>query len=365
MVKLSKSSLLYGAKGKIAGQTVYTDGGETIMRKGDTNAKDANTLSQRVQRVIMKTVAKNYQTMKALADHSFEGYAIGRDCMNRFRHVNSRKMRMRAAEIQAAGGSLYDYYNFLPLGSEEFQPAAVILAEGTLPKVQGMIAGEKGAFALSANTYKALIDQYNLQRGDQLTFVTVESDEGYMTFNYARVILDPRETDGDVAPLTTAFIESSAVVKPSARNKGAFASLSYEDSKVKFSLGSGTVVACGIIVSRKFEGQWYRSFCQLVLSETNLGSAKTSLMAAAEETSASVDIDVESEQFLNNAGTSASPSPSEGGESNGGGSSSGSGSNTGGSGTNTAGGGTNTGGGGTNTGGGDNGDDDGPSTEGN
>ncbi|MBR0274120.1 MAG: hypothetical protein IJQ59_08555 [Bacteroidaceae bacterium] len=66
----------------------------------------------------------------------------------------------------------------------------------------------------------------------------------------------------------------------------------------------GDVVAAGIIVSRKDRsGGWFRSNCQLVLNEAGLGSDLCSLSEAVEKSYATADIDMESEFYLNNAGT--------------------------------------------------------------
>ena len=64
------------------------------------------------------------------------------------------------------------------------------------------------------------------------------------------------------------------------------------------------MVAAGIIVSRKDKsGGWFRSNCQLVLNEAGLGSDLCSLAEAVDKSYATYDIDMESEFYLNNAGS--------------------------------------------------------------
>lgn len=293
-------NLQSGYKGKLDGQ-VYFKGadGSTIVRK-ITTPKNPKTLPQRVQRVITKTVGDNYKVMKAICDHSFEGKTMGFECANRFRSLNATRMRERAAYLQEQGVSLYQYYNFAPIGSTTFHPAAVFIAEGSLKQVYPSITGANALVAATANTYGDVINALGAQRGDQMTFVTVEkSANGDYTFQYVRVILDPRNENG-AAPLSTPFIDSNAINCPNSRNKGNFAALAW-DGGIKFKLTSGTVVAVGIIMSRKSESKWLRSNCQLVLSEENIGADLVSLMGAA-ESAGTVQIDVESEQYLNNAG---------------------------------------------------------------
>ncbi len=74
---------------------------------------------------------------------------------------------------------------------------------------------------------------------------------------------------------------------------------------VNFVLGhGGIVVAAGIIVRRKDRsGGWFRSNCQLVLNEAGLGSDLCSLMQAVDTSYMTHEIDLESEFYLNNAGT--------------------------------------------------------------
>lgn len=290
-----------GYVGKL-GTNVYFKGpdGKTVVREL-VIPKNPKTLAQRVQRVITKTVGDNYKVMKAIADHSFEGKSMGAKCANRFRSLNAIRMRERANYLQQQGVSLYSYNNFEKIGETKFKPAAVFISEGSLKQVTAIISGVAGKVVVAENTYASVIAALGAQRGDQMTFVTVEKDAaGDYTFNYARVILDPRNENG-AAALSVPFIEGTAINCPNSRNKGSFAALSF-DGGINYRLTAGTVVAAGIIMSRKSDSKWLRSTCQLTLSEANIGSDLCSLMAAAESTGA-VELDVDSEQYLNNAGT--------------------------------------------------------------
>lgn len=294
-------NLQSGYKGKLDGQTYYKGaGGKTVVRK-ITTPKNPKTLAQRIQRVITKTVGDNYKVMRALADHSFEGRTMGFECANRFRSLNATRIRERAAYLQGQGISLYEYFNFEPIGSTSFAPAAVFISEGSLKQVFPVISGALGKVMASANTYAGVISALGAQRGDQVTFVTVEKSlDGHFSFNYVRVILDPRNSDG-AAPLSSEFITNNAINCPNTRNQGNFNTLSFADGGINFKLTDGTVVAVGIIVSRKADNKWLYSTSQLVLSEGNMGNALCSLMEAAESTGVTA-IDVESEMYLHNAG---------------------------------------------------------------
>ena len=142
--------------------------------------------------------------MKQIADHSFEGRSLGFQCMNRFKQANLKGLRSRASELQDAGASLYEFYNFMPLGTEKFLPAAVIIAEGQLTEVKPTIVQNGtdylGQLNIGGNTYGDVIRALGATRGDQMTLCTVEKDsEGEYKFYFVRVILDPRNQDGSGA----------------------------------------------------------------------------------------------------------------------------------------------------------------------
>lgn len=299
-----KSGQLAGAQGKV-GSIVYqkSASGETVARQY-VMPKNPKTLAQRFQRVITKTVGENYKKMKAICDHSFEGRSMGYACANRFRSLNAVRFRERASYLQSQGISLYEYFNFMAIGASKYSPAAVFVSEGSLPQVYTSIANGKLILAgVAENTYKAVMDAVHAQRGDQMTFVTVEKNANNdYTFQFSRIILDPRQNNGSAA-LSVAFLgENGAINCPNQRNNGTYSALAINGTNLEVKLTNGTVVAAGIIMSRKSDKTWLRSTCQLALSEEGLGDDALSLMQAAEESDQPAYVDLESEQYLNNAG---------------------------------------------------------------
>ena len=293
-----------GQTGKLD-NVVYMKGanGQTYTRKL-VIPKNPNTLAQRYQRVIIKTVNKNYQVFKALADHAFEGKTMGAQCMNRFMQLNARSLRSRAVELQSAGQSLAQFYSFMPLKSEHYTPAAVFISEGSLPQVPVAVTNEgKVVFDLDENTYKGICDKYGLRRGDQLTFVVVAKSllTGENELRFARIILDPRNPDGSGAAMSSAFIVEGAVNLPNFRNAGVFSELGFDNGELFFNTVQGEAIAGGIIVSRKDDKKyWYRSTCKLAINEDNM-TDKVSLEDAATEQSGDLDL-INEEAYLNNAG---------------------------------------------------------------
>lgn len=274
----------------------------------DRHVKNPKTTAQTLQRVLVKVVAFAYAMLKSICSHSFEGVSNGFQCMNMFKKVNLKDLRERAATLQNSGQNLRQYYQFMPLQSNKWTPFAAIISQGHLPEVKVGIDAEGGHVAYvnsPGNTYADIISAWGLQRGDQLSFVTVQKREEKYEVNLARIILNPRNADGSGAPMTTEIVNSAGEFPCSNwKNQLNFSRFEFDTDHFNFVLGrGGIVVAAGIIVSRKDKsGDWFRSNCKLVLNEAGLGSDLCSLYEAVEKSYTTAEIDMESEYYLNNAG---------------------------------------------------------------
>ena len=273
-----------------------------------TTSKNPQTEAQTIQRVILKAVNSAYSKLKDICNHSFEGISRGFQCMNKFKKVNLKSVRERAASLQESGQSLNQYYQFAPIQSDKWVPLAAIIAQGHLPEVYVGIDAENGHKAYvncPGRTYADFVKAWGLHRKDQVTFVTVQKREGKYEVNYARIILNPRNADGSGAPMTTEIVNSEGEFPCSNwKNRLNFSTFTFDTDHFEFVLGhGGIVVAAGIIVSRKDKsGDWFRSNCQLVLNEAGIDNDLCSLAEAVENSYTSDDIDWESEYYLNNAG---------------------------------------------------------------
>ena len=284
----------------------------TVKVDGSSNrhVKNPKTTAQTLQRVLVKAVGMIYAVLKFICNHSFEGISNGFECMNKFKKVNLKYLRERAATLQNSGQSLYQFYQFMPLESDKWTPFAAIISQGHLPEVSVSIDAEGGhkAYVNSpSRTYADFVNAWGLQRGDQVTFVTVQKLNGKYEAASARILLNPRNADGSGAPMSTEIVNSEGEFPCSNwKNHLNFSSFEFDTDHFNFVLGrGGDVVAAGIIVSRKDRsGGWFRSNCQLVLNEAGFGSDLCSLAQAVEHSYAAYDIDLESEFYLNNAGTS-------------------------------------------------------------
>lgn len=302
---------LNGAKGKVAGTTIYQSNGETVMRVINRSVKNPRSTAQLIQRIITKTVAKQYSAMKEICDHSFEGVTAGANTMAKFRSVNNTLIRERIAAAQKAGDKFDEIFNFIPLKTNKLLPVAVQISEGSLPRMAAVCGVDIAQLPVpeADNTYQSVIDVLGLERGDQLTFVTIESinESGDLAFKFARIILDPREADGTAAPLSTAFIgEDNKVVKPSFRNEGSFVTLQFvkgdaaQQSKIIFSFND-SVYAAAVIASRKVNNVWLRS-PEVMAILPDLQPYNISLQEALDLAIQGAEIYTDSQRYLNNAG---------------------------------------------------------------
>lgn len=325
---MSKGNMLLGhARGKVGSLVFSRADGKQIVRSRAEVVKNPRTESQMVQRVILNTIAQAYSKMKAITDHSFQGVAEGQQSMSYFMQRNLNNLRTQIAAKRAENNTFDEIYEFSPLKSNFFAVNNYEIAKGTLPEIV-VVKDESDltmSIALSDNTYDAFLQDYNLKRGDQITFVAITNTYGTQRdFTFARVILDPHKDNGDEAAMSSVFCQNNSVFYASDRNEGEFRTLSWADKKLAFGFGKDTtsILGAAIIVSRKnADGTWMRSNATLVQNSDSadmtysLGDCLTLLTDSS--------LDTLSDMYLNNAGTGNIPSGKTGGNTGGGGNASG------------------------------------------
>ena len=304
MAEMTKD--MYGAIGRFGNRTYYQRGGKTIART-ITKPKNPKTEDQSLQRVLLKAVIKGYSMLKEICNHTFEDYDNAFECMNKFKRVNLKYLREHATALMESGQGLDGFYQFVPIDSDKWTPFAAIISEGHLPAVSVDISAEEGHIAYvnsPGRTYADFVTAWGLQRGDMVTFVTVQKRDGKYEMAFARLVLDPVNADGSGAPMTTEIVNSAGEFPcPNRGNEADFSTFEFDTDHFNFVLGrGGDVVAAGIIVSREDAmGNWLRSNCQLVLNEAGFGRDLCSLAKAVEYSYKTAEINVESEFYLDNA----------------------------------------------------------------
>lgn len=303
-----KGNILLGqARGKLGDIVFSRANGQQVARARAQKVKNPQTEKQMIQRIILNTVAQAYSAMQPICDHSFEGIPSGQRSMSYFMRKNMDALRAMIAQEITNGYDFDSIYAFSPINSNLLVPNVYLIAKGTLPSIAATIGTPNvGKIALSANTYEAIIAEYGLQRGDQITLVTMQGTRAEnLKFHYARIILDPTNEDGTAAGLDVALIQDGKINLPSPRNEGEFNTLTFADGAVSYNFSAQQVVGVAAIVSRqKTDGSWLRSNASFYADAMQVAGFYPSLQDCL-NLFASGGIETLSDYYLNNAGKGA------------------------------------------------------------
>lgn len=257
-------------KGSTKSLTFSTLDGKQITKDRVYDVKNPRTESQMRQRMLMTTVGAAYKILKSIADHSFEGYSSGMQCMRQFNSRNLNRFKQAAA---AKGSVAFNEYK-----DGDINPLPFILASGSLPgfvfsfdgESNLQIVGEKedADFATAEGIYAAL----GVQRNDLITFCTVIGEGTTLNgvysykaerFNIVRLYCD----------------KSGAVTKPadaftiSTNNDQASISMSTAGNAITIKTGEADFGA--VIQSRKNDSGWLRSDAVMIVNKTVIDGVKT------------------------------------------------------------------------------------------
>ena len=257
-------------KGSTKSLTFSTLDGKQITKDRVYEVKNPRTESQMRQRMLMTTVGAAYKMLKSIADHSFEGYSSGMQCMRQFNSRNLNRFKQAAA---AKGSVAFNEYK-----DGDINPLPFILASGSLPgfvfsfdgESNLQIVGEKedADFSTAEGIYAAL----GVQRNDLITFCTVIGKGTILNgvysykaerFNIVRLYCD----------------KSGAVTKPadaftiSTNNDQASISMSTAGNAITIKTGEADFGA--VIQSRKNDSGWLRSDAVMIVNETVIDGVKT------------------------------------------------------------------------------------------
>lgn len=268
---MAKSKGFFGLrKGSTKSLTYSVLDGMQITKDRVYDVKNPRTESQMRQRMLMTTVGAAYKMLKSIADHSFEGYSSGMQCMRQFNSRNLNRFKQAAA---AKGSVAFNEYK-----DGDINPLPFILASGSLPgftfnfdaESNLEIVGEKenADFATAEGIYAAL----GVQRNDLITFCTVIGEGGSTngvytykaeSFNIVRLYCD----------------KSGAVTKPadaftiSTNNDQASIAMSTATNAITIKTGKADFGA--VIQSRKNDSGWLRSDAVMIVDETVISGVKT------------------------------------------------------------------------------------------
>ena len=283
-------------RGKLGGVVYYRSNGQQISRARAENVSNPNTQPQRIQRMIMATVMQAYSLTKEITDHSFEGVRYKQDSMAFFQRVNANKLRsMISAENAAFQPS------FTAPKVQALIPNGYTISRGSLSPVPfSFQAGAASAqYPVIGDAYSdaTMIDEVTLRSfmsslrataGDMVTLVYFDGDSilysltdgendreniKYVTMRYVRIKFKDSYTTADLATMvfngaaggTYTFNQDLFNVEEcsnlSLMNDCQLVNIA---NQVNLVFPNVDAHAIGIIRSRRDNGVWRRSLCEMV-----------------------------------------------------------------------------------------------------
>lgn len=257
-------------KGSTKSLTFSTLDGKQITKDRVYDVKNPRTESQMRQRMLMTTVGAAYKMLKSIADHSFEGYSSGMQCMRQFNSRNLNRFKQAAA---AKGSVAFNEYK-----DGDINPLPFILASGSLPGFSFKfddtsnleIVGEKDSADIT--TAEGIYEALGVQRNDLITFCTVIGEGTTLNgvysykaerFNIVRLYCDK---SGAVAKPADAFTIST-------NNDQASVAMSTAANTITIKTGAADFGA--VIQSRKNDSGWLRSDAVMIVAEDVISGVKT------------------------------------------------------------------------------------------
>lgn len=285
--------------GKLGGVVYYRSNGQQISRAKAENVSNPNTEPQRIQRMIMATVMQAYSLTKEITDHSFEGVKYKQDSMAFFQRVNANKLR---AMCSAVDGAFQPSFTAPKL--QALIPNGYTISRGSLAPVPysyievdggshiasfGVASGLATGGVITDMTNANLVQALGANAGDMITLVWFEGDSTlyqygdvddnraqvkYVTMRYIRMKFKESFTSEDLAKNLFTVTDDVPTVNMdifdtelcsnldllgtftvTENNGGLFLSYASEDAH-----------ACGAIRSRRSDGVWRRSLCEMAVN---------------------------------------------------------------------------------------------------
>lgn len=298
---MGKGNLFLGfGRGSVGDITYYRAYGEQVFRGRNRHPANPQTTLQLLQRVVMLTVQHAYSFMSSICDHAFQGRPVGTMSQSRFTQLNVAKMRADLGDAieQIITGIVTDWptlSNYAAKGSflPEFMP--YIVSEGSIQSIakswnagKMMILDDPDTLS-NTSTYEEFAAALGLQRGDQLTFLSLTIDDTdtsgqFNGFKFARIVLEPSTESGWSQAMFTAApggVGYYTVANPNAANEGDVF-FGFGENGVNFSFGDPSGIepasvaeatgAFAVIISRRVGDVWQRSTETLLLRPFTVGT---------------------------------------------------------------------------------------------
>ena len=284
-----KGTFSTNLKGRV-GSVVYRNrGGVNVASQIPANVKNPQSILQQKQRMKFNSVSQAYSCLKGVVDHSFEGVTYGAPSMAKFMKDNALLYTLDGPK-----------HGFVAKGNSALAPGAFKISQGSLPSIgfKATDDGIPGANPIGGNDttcifdnlftmaapafanvrYTDLLAVLNMQKGDQLTLISVVSKK-MSTFGANSTIPQLTESEmkkvrfvfsEDASDTTLAFISSGGrnIINPAilteSENSTDVEFLIGDDKTLAFAMSDAikkayAVYAYGVIASRRSGSTWLRS----------------------------------------------------------------------------------------------------------
>ena len=257
---MAQSKSFFGLrKGSTKSLTFQVLNGKQITKDRVYNVKNPQTLAQMQQRALMATAVTAYSKMKAICDHSFEGFEVGSKTMGEFIKNNLAVLSNAMPEI-----------NVTEYKSQTFAENKYIISKGTLNPVKSTIQNNNVKF----DTGLPIADGDNITWGDIAGKMGIKQD-GMLTFvvMYEKQCLWLRIKFNEDMWGTAASVGESGFINDLPALDGVEGnSLELSDIIILKKDGSGNYYfevklnegdSAGAIISERVENTWKRSTAYL------------------------------------------------------------------------------------------------------
>lgn len=256
MAKLN-NLLMRKSQGKLAGATIYTTEGVTIMREVNEHPKNPRTDAQMLQRCKLGNLVNFYQALQPYWKKAFEKKEKLNSDYNRFVQLNLANSPVYLTKKQVADNVVVPADYIVSQGS---LVTGVTWANnnGQLGYLTGQFSGGSSNMTIAAFSASLIAAGIGLQYGDQLTFISVNLNSAFTSI--AEITLSSSDTSVLQDKIGERFeVGTSSIVVDTSRD----------------------LSACGIVVSRMVAGKLMVSSCILDSNVADEGDDYTSDEAKA------------------------------------------------------------------------------------
>lgn len=299
---MARSSSYFGLRtGSTKSHTFSVLKGVQITKDRVLNVANPSTDAQRVQRVLLNTVAQAYSAMQEIVDHSWQGVAYGADTQAVFQSVNINKMRR---ELAAAGQYYGELKCFAPLRTPYLAPNSYVMSHGSLTPAAYTMG--QTLMIPFCETYEEACKAIGCKQGDQITICgMLGNPDGSYRFVYARCIMQPQDEQGRNVPMASLFFadDGEGIQLPNRKNEAtdAITLQTSDDGSHLEILADGQEFACAcIIISRRHGKRWLRSSATMVVNPFVIGTTLNEAISPD-----NYEVPIQPQPYLNEAGTNA------------------------------------------------------------